>query len=179
MKKIIRVFLLVTAMACLGWATTIRPMSIDRLTQLATSIAEVHAMQTWCDWNPQHTQINTYTRVAITHSFKGQPASTVVVKQPGGTKDGITELIAGVRLIKAGDDAFLFLEPSSDNDGTMRVVGLMQGHFAVYRFGNETKVSNGVPNVTALGADGKLSPYTGAHMSIQELESRVNKAVAR
>ncbi len=179
MKIITRSVLLVFVVSCLGWATTIRPMSIERLTQLASSIVEAQAIQTWSDWNPQHTQIDTYTRLAVTRSFKGGPTSTVVVKQPGGTKDGITEVFVGVRHFKMGDDSFLFLEPSSDNDGTMRVVGLMQGHFAVYTVGSEKKVSNGVPNVTSMGPDGKLVRYGGARMSVQELESRVTKAVAR
>jgi hypothetical protein len=178
-KNAIRILALVLLAASLTWATTIRPMSVDRLTQLASNIVEAHVTQTWSQWDAQHTRIYTYTSLTVTRSLKGSQTSTVLVKQPGGTKDGITEIVYGVRHFRPGEDSVLFLEPSHDNDGAMRVVGLMQGNFLVYQSGGQTKVSNGVPNITAVTAGGQLTPYTGAHMTLQELETRVTKAVAQ
>ncbi len=154
-------------------------MSIDRLAQFASDIVEARVTQTWSEWDAQHTRIYTYTTLTVTRSLKGSQSSTVLVKQPGGTKDGTTEVVYGVRHFRPGEDAVLFLEPSRDNDGAMRVVGLMQGNFLVFNSAGERKVSNGVPNVTTLDSNGQLTPYTGAHMTLQEIESRVTKAVGQ
>lgn len=179
MKNTIRIIALVLLTACLAWATTIRPMSVDRLTQLASDIVEAHVTQTWSEWDAQHTRIYTYTRLNVTRSLKGSQTPSVLVKQPGGVKDGITEVVYGVRHFRSGEDSVLFLEPGRDNDGAMRVVGLMQGNFLVFKSQGELKVSNGVPNVTVVTTGGQLAPYTGSHMTLQELESRVTKAVAQ
>lgn len=180
MKQLTRIIILVLGMACLTWATTIRPMSVDRLTKLSSTIVEAHATQTWSEWNPEHTQIYTYTRLTVTRNFKGPQADSVLVKQIGGTVGQIKEVVYGVRHFRAGDDAFLFLEPSAENDGTMRVVGLMQGNFLIYRLASgELKASNGVPNVTVRSDNGQLAPYTGSQISVNELETRVTKAVSQ
>jgi hypothetical protein len=178
-KNTIRIIALVLLAACLAWATTVRPMSVDRLTQVASDVVEARVTQTWSEWDAQHTRIYTYSQLAVTRSLKGSQGSTVLVKQPGGTKDGITEVVFGVRHFRPGEDSVLFLEPSRDNDGAMRVVGLMQGNFLVFKSNGELKVSNGIPNVTTVTTGGQLAPYTGAHMTLQELESRVTKAVAQ
>lgn len=180
MKNIIRITTFVLAVACLTWATTIRPMSVERLTQLASTIVEARATETWSQWDAQHTRIYTYTRLNVSRSFKGQSASTVLVKQPGGTVGDRREVAFGVRHFRPGEDSFLFLEPSAENDGTMRVVGLMQGNFTIYKGANgQMETSNGVPNVTVASPEGKLSSYTGSRISLQELETRVTKAVAQ
>jgi hypothetical protein len=155
-------------------------MSVDRLTQLATVIVEGKVTQTWSDWDAAHTRIYSYTRLTVTKSFKGQQSSSIVVKQPGGLKDGIREVVYGVRHFRPGEDAFLFLESGPGNDGTLRVVGLMQGNFQIYKSASgETKVTNGVPRVTVLNAQGQVTPYAGSHLKLLELESRVTKAVGR
>ena len=178
MKNFARITILVLGLACLTWATTIRPMSVDRLTQLASAIVEAHATQTWSQWNTEHTQIFTYTRLSVTRTLKGQQSGSVLVKQIGGTVGQIKEVAYGVRHFQPGDDTFLFLEPSAENDGTMRIVGFIQGNFLIYKTKTgETKVSNGVPNVTVQTTSGQLTPYTGAHMTLNELETRVTKAV--
>ncbi len=178
MRKITRISILVLGMACLAWATTIRPMSVDRLTRLSSVIVEAHANQTWSQWNPEHTQIDTYTRLTVTRNFKGPQTTTVLVKQIGGTVGQIKEVAYGVRHLRPGDDAFLFLEPSAENDGTMRIVGLMQGNFLIHKtVAGEFMASNGVPNVTVRSANGQLTPFAGSQMALSELETRVSKAV--
>jgi len=180
-KKItIATLTIIVAAATFTWATTVRPMSVDRLTQLATTIVEAHVSQTWSEWDPAHTRIYTYTRLAVSKSLKGSQVSTILVKQPGGTKDGIREVAFGVRHFRSGEDAFLFLEPDASNDGAFRVVGLMQGNFLIGKTSNgKLMVSNGMPQVTVLNSRGQRGPYAGERMTLQELETSVTKAVAK
>jgi hypothetical protein len=158
-------------------ATTVKPMTVEELTSAATTIVEGQVTDTWSAWNPQHTLIYTFTRVRISKALKGRPDETVIVKQLGGSAGGYTQKVAGVHPMRSGDTAVLFLRPSEARDGTMVVVGLMQGSFRIER---ETKtgsvvVSNGVADVHQSTTAG-VSDYKGTKLALRELESRVRKA---
>src|ERR1700674_5765152 len=111
----------VTFLFVTGWltATTIVPVSVERLTGESSHVVEGQASQSWSQWNPQHSLIFTYTRFQVARTLKGQAPATIVVKQPGGSAEGYTQKIAGVRHWRAGDQAVLFLRPSQDMDGTL------------------------------------------------------------
>lgn len=180
MKKSLCLAALVLLAASIISATTVRPMSIEKLTGLADVVVEAHIIDSWSEWNAQHTRIYTFSRISITRALKGSQASTIVVKQPGGTKDGIKEVVFGVRHLVPGEDALLFLTPSSSNDGTLSVVGLMQGNFRIYKSASgEMKVSNGMPEVTVSEPGGKVGAFTGSRMTLKQIESHVRKAVAQ
>ena len=62
----------------------------------------------------------------------------------------------------------------------MAVVGLVQGRFRVLRSGASATVSNGVTGVMSFDpAQHALSVYQGGRMTLQQLETRVRKAVAQ
>jgi hypothetical protein len=169
-------FLFLTALLS---ATTIVPVSVERLTQESSHVVEGQATQSWSQWNPQHSLIFTYTRFQVARTLKGQAPATIVVKQPGGSAEGYTQKIAGVRHWRTGDQAVLFLRPSQEMDGTLEVTGLMQGNFLVHKSDTgETMVSNGVPDVSAYQASSNaVTQYRGSGMRLDELESRVQKAI--
>src|SRR5258705_4218168 len=93
-------------------ATTIVPVSVERLTRQSTHIVEAQASQSWSQWNPQHSLIFTYTQFQVARALKGQAPAMIVVKQPGGSAEGYTQKVAGVRHWRTGDQAVLFLRPS-------------------------------------------------------------------
>ena len=168
-------FMFVAAFAA---ATTVVPMSVERLTQASTDVVRAQAVETWSSWNAAHTQIFTYTRFSEAKRMKGARAATFIVKQMGGSAGGYTQHVAGVRHFLRGDEAVLFLRPSEAADGTYAVVGLMQGAFRVRRSAaGEPTVSNGVQGVETFDrASGKIGVYTGRTMRLSELESAVERA---
>ena len=159
-------------------ATTIVPVSVERLTQESSHIVEARASQSWSRWNPQHSLIFTYTRFQVARALKGQAPATIVVKQPGGSAEGYTQRVAGVRHWRSGEQTVLFLRPSPELDGTLEVTGLMQGNFIVHKSAaGETMVSNGVPDVSAYQASSNaVTQYRGSGRRLDELESRIRKA---
>ncbi len=170
------VFLLLAGMLS---ATTIIPVTVERLTNESSNVVEAQVVSSTSKWNPQHTLIFTYVTIQVTKSLKGSAQSSLVVKQIGGSAEGYTQKIAGVRYAKPGEQSVLFLRPSVTGDGTYEITGLMQGNFAVRKSARgETLVSNGVPGVSAY-QQGSTGEYTGTHMQLQELETRVQKAVQR
>ena len=173
MKRLAR--LLVFVAACLGAAnaTTIVPMSVEELTHAASQVVEAHALRSWCSWNAQHTLIYTYTAFQVSRRLKGQAAETVTVKQPGGSADGYTQKVSGVRQFQTGEDALLFLRPSQASDGTLVVVGLMQGNFQMaHTAAGETIVSNGISEADQYD-HGRVARFGGTSLRLAEAEARI------
>ena len=166
-----------------GWisATTIIPVSVERLTSESSHVLEAQAVNSWSQWNPQHSLIFTYTRFQVSRTLKGAVPTTIIVKQIGGSAEGYTQKVAGVRHWQAGDEAVLFLRPSIAGDGTFEVTGLMQGNFLVKSSADGEKVvSNGVMGVTAYeAASQQATPYRSHEMRLQDLESRIRKAAGQ
>lgn len=157
-------------------ATTIVPVSLERLTNESSHVVEARIVSSESKWNPQHTLIFTYTKIQVMKTLKGATQSSLVVKQIGGSAEGYTQKVAGVRYAKPGEQSVLFLRPSTLQDGTFEITGLMQGNFAVRKSATgETLVSNGVPGISAY-QQGSTGEYTGTHMRLQELELRVQRA---
>ena len=158
-------------------ATTVKPLTIEELTATASMVVEGQATETWSTWNTQHSLIYTFTRIHVTKTLKGTSAETVLVKQMGGTANGYTQRVAGVSPMRPGDLSVLFLRPSGANDGTMVIVGLMQGDFRVEREATtgSTIVNNDVSGVHQTSTQG-VTQYHGAKMTLRQLEARVLKA---
>jgi hypothetical protein len=164
--------------AAIASATTIKPMSIEDLSTAASAIVEGQAAESWSTWNPQHSLIYTFTRVRVSKTLKGSNDGTILLKQLGGSAGGYTQKVAGVHALMTGDQAVLFLRPSEAHDGTMVIVGLMQGNFRIER---ETKtgavvVNNGVNDVHQSTSTG-VTEYRGAKLTLKQLETRVRRAI--
>jgi hypothetical protein len=168
-------------------ATTIVPMSVEKLADVSSDVVVAHATKSWAQWNPQHTMISTYTQFSVDSQLKGTNGSAITVKQPGGSAEGYTQHVAGVRPWSAGESAVLFLRPSSGNDGTFVVSGLMQGNFRVRRSASGAAIAdNGVgaptkqvgDEVQSFNPESKsLTPYSGNRMNLDELERRVRTTI--
>ena len=177
MRRLV-IFFIVVIGAAFACGTTVKPMSIEDLTTAATTIVEGQAAESWSTWNPQHTLIYTFTRVRVSKTLKGSNDGIVLLKQLGGSAGGYTQKVAGVHPLMDGDQAVLFLRPSETRDGTMVIVGLMQGNFRIQR---ETKsgavlVNNGVNDVQQSTTTG-VTEYRGAKLTLRQLEARVRRAI--
>jgi hypothetical protein len=161
-------------------ATTVAPMTVERLTQVSALVVEGQAGETWSAWDAGHTTILTYTRFQVARTLKGAAAGTIMIKQIGGHAGGYAVKVAGVRHLQPGEEHVLFLHPSLAGDGTFVIAGLMQGDFQVHRTATEATVTNGVPGVHSYErSTGTMQEFTGSRMSLGQLEDRVQKAVAR
>lgn len=159
-------------------ATTVKPLSIERLTRASSDVVLARAESQWVEWNAQHTLMHTYTRFRVSRAIKGGAAQTYTVRQMGGRADGLEQKIIGVRSWRVGEEAVLFLHPSQEQPGSHVVTGLMQGDFRLVREQKETYVTNGVPGVEALSDSGKHETFAGTRLTLRALEQRV-RAVER
>ena len=172
--------LLISAIMLLGVcsSTTIEPRSVEQLTRDSSDVIVGTAGTPRSVWNAAHTMIYTLTTVRIEHVLKGQRSGSIPVTQMGGRLDGIQTKVAGVRQFDTGERAALFLRPSVDMPGTYVITGLMQGRFTIANSNGKEVVSNGVSGVTTYDRkSGELQEFSGAEMTLQQLESRVKRAV--
>jgi hypothetical protein len=133
-----RLLLLLIAFAGICWvqslrATTLVRMSLDQLAQASSAIIRGRVVSQETRWNPRHTQILTYTTIAVGQTLKGTPPSRLVIEQIGGKVGNLRSYVPGTARIQAETDYVLFLEPSSAQPAHYLPVGMMQGVYRVYR----------------------------------------------
>lgn len=181
MKTLLKTVFLVALISAIAAGTTVVPLSVEKIAAASAHVIEGTAGESWSQWNPQHTLIYTYTRFHVSRTLKGSVPPTVIVRQLGGSAEGYTQHVAGVRHWRQGEQSVLFLHPSEGNDGTLSVTGLMQGNFALYRApSGAIMVTNGMPGVSAYQpSTNAVSAYQGNVMRLDELESRVQKGGQR
>lgn len=158
-------------------ATTVRPASVESMAMRASLVAEGTAVASWSQWNPQRTMIVTYTRFRVSRVLKGGAPAEVTIRQPGGSVGVYKDVVHGVRYLRPGTEAALFLKESGDQDRAMVVVGLMQGMFRIQRDASGAAfVTNGVSGVEAQDEKGVVRSFRGVRIPLSEFEARVSKA---
>ena len=184
-RRALKILMACMACAALAAATSVIPISLQQLTQRASTVVEARAQNSWSQWNPQHTLIFTYTRFAVMKALKGETPQTIVVRQMGGKVGTLRQTVAGVRSWRPGEESMLFLRPSAEGNGVMAIVGLMQGDFRITRTATGVTASNGVPQSRQYDVKqyqrGSATPeiYTGEAMPLRQLESQVAGMVAK
>ena len=126
-----RLMLLFTILSTAMVATTVRPVTVESMAARASLVAEGRAISSWSQWNAEHTMIVTYTRFRVSRVLKGGAAAEVTIRQPGGSVGVYKDKVHGVRYLRPGAEAALFLKESGEGDRAMVVVGLMQGMFRI------------------------------------------------
>lgn len=181
--KIRRAMLALVSAIVLGvgaWATSVIPISVEELSRRASLIVEAKAMNSWSEWNPDHSMIFTFTRFEVSRSLKGSAVQQVVVRQMGGHVGHTEQRVSGLRSWLPGEESMLFLRPSEAGGGVMSVVGLMQGNFRITRFSSgPAMATNGVPQVKIYSPESASTTASSSstEMPLPQLEARVKAAV--
>jgi hypothetical protein len=90
-------------------ATTVVALSRDELTAQSDLIVRASVVSQRSGWNDDHSQIVTWTRLRVAEYLKGSGATELVLRQFGGTVDGMTSEIPGDARLVVGQHAVLFL----------------------------------------------------------------------
>ena len=98
-------------------ATVVLALTMDELTARAQLIVHATAQRSVVGWDEPRARIWTWTELVVTETLKGDAASTIVVKQPGGVVGEVGQEVSGVATFKPGEEVVLFLEPSPDEPG--------------------------------------------------------------
>jgi hypothetical protein len=112
--------------------TTLVQLSLEQMSEASTAIVRARVVNQETLWNAPHTEIMTYTTLEVENVLKGQPGSTLVVEQLGGTIGHFAEHVSGTVHFRPDVSYVLFLEPAGDT-GRYLVVGMAQGAYRIYR----------------------------------------------
>lgn len=176
MKALSR-FAVVLLVSLAAAATTIVPMSIERLARASTDVVLAESADSWTEWDASHKLIYTVTRFHVQRAIKGAPPTEIFVKQLGGSNGGYQQKVAGVRHWRSGEQRVLFLHPAESHDGRYVVTGLMQGNFAVKTQESDPVVSNGIDGVESFDPQTRaVKAFRGSAMRLSRLAAAVRRA---
>jgi hypothetical protein len=112
------------ALAC-ARATTLLQLSLDDMIQQSSGI--VRAQVTGSTSRLRGQNIYTYYHLQILETAKGAPGREIDVAVPGGTMNGVRDMVPGAPALNAGSQYVVFLWTS--RSGLTQIIGLSQGLF--------------------------------------------------
>lgn len=110
-------------------ATLAPQMTFDEVVAEAESIVHGVVTARRAGWDAEHAAIWTHYEIEVIETFKGEPASTLTVSEPGGEVDGARMEIVGAPRYRIGDEVTVFAAPTPI--GYRRTCGWGQGKFIV------------------------------------------------
>ena len=163
-------------------ATTLVRMSLDQLTQASTEVIRGHVASQETLWNPAHTRIYTYTTIAVDQTYKGNPGSTLIVQQPGGTIGKVHVFVAGTIQFHSQSGYVLFLERSAADPSKFLPVGMIQGAYRIYRDATMQEENLILPLGSlrrGAPASGTGSIMAGSAVPVRQFQREISTALSR
>lgn len=181
MQRAFLFLLLLTTSASLAAATTVLDVPLDELAKTSPAIVEgvVTARKTQ---RTKDRRFETLTTLRVTRSHKGEIPAQIVIKQHGGTLDGVTHAIPGDATFAEGEEVLVFLEPSAVTKGTFILVGMAATKFRIERTGDGPVVIRDVGDLglARRGPDGviKATPaQDNAPLSLDAMRRNISSAL--
>lgn len=123
-------------------ATTFVNRPLKAVVEESSLVVRGRTGDSYSDWGKSDRSIYTYTYFYITEVIKGSLSdSKILLRQPGGIKDGIEMNVPGAAGFSIDEDVVLLLGSKSD-DGSYDVPGLVTGKYMVKESGGKTFLEN-------------------------------------
>lgn len=113
-------------------ATVAIALSRAQLVSRAELIVRATVGEQRSTWNETHTQIITFTTLHVSRVWKGQSQPVLVLRQFGGSVDGLTSRVNGDATFRQGEDAVFFLRQGA---GVVYLTALAQSVYVVNQQG--------------------------------------------
>ena len=125
-------------------ATSVLPVSLQRMTTTATMIFHGTVIENEVKLDQTSGRVATYTTFKVNEVIKGDPGNTHTIKQIGGQLPGsnVRQLIHGVPQFSVNQEYVIFL-PEASSLGFSSPIGLSQGKFDIRKLNGESMVSSG------------------------------------
>jgi len=155
-------------------ATSVIGVDLEQLTRQSDVVVHGTVKGKESRWSGDGRRILTDVQIEVRESFKGPPARTVTVQQPGGVVGDIGQRVDGLATFDVGEEVVVFLE----RWGTQRfqVTAAAQGKFRVERSSDGTRAF-AVPDHDAdadlVDASGQAAKSRLQTLDLSELRDRV------
>lgn len=130
--------LLTSLLAKIGFATTMRKLTINDLIHGAHKIVIGTCTAITSQWNEDHSYIFSHVTIQVSESLKGQPPPKIVLTQSGGVVGDKAMHVVGGATFRQGEEVLLFLREMSVRETKegpkkiiTRVFGMSQGKFTI------------------------------------------------
>ena len=166
-----RTILLLLGAAAVCCASTVPRMSLEEIIDQSELIASGQVLKSSSAWDNSHQFIWTHYEIAVHDITKGNRTQTLVVSEPGGTADGLTQYIPGTVTFRAGEEVALFLYRTPI--GYLRTVGWGQGKFTITP---EQRVYSDFGRLELAAAKAAGTPVGSlSGLSVSEFKTRVSR----
>jgi hypothetical protein len=146
-------------------AATLEKLSLEEMSAKATLI--VRGRVTGCAGEARGSMIYTRCALLVSERWKGQAGSQLNFYIPGGSTQGLRQVITGAPKLAGGDEYVLFLW--TGRSGINHVIGLSQGVFDL------TPDAKGVVTARRDAATTVMLDRSGNHVADEALELRVSE----
>lgn len=115
-----------------SFATTFMNRNLGDVIQEAPFIVRGTVGSSYANWDKSQQQIYTYTDFNVTEVLKGTiKESRILLRQPGGSKDGMELMIPGTAHFAPGEEVVVLLSPKIEEDQSYDVPGFTTGKYRV------------------------------------------------
>lgn len=151
----IPLFMILLCCSLQAAATSVLPVSLQRMAQTAEMIFHGTAIGNEVRLDQASGRVATYTSFKVIEVIKGNPGATHTIKQIGGQLPGsnVRLMIHGVPRFDVGEEYVIFL-PKASSLGFASPIGLSQGKFDIRKLNGQAVVTDG----RALAAVMKTTP---------------------
>lgn len=104
-----------------AWSSTIAPADVVQTVGTATAVVHATAISSSSHWNETRSLIVTDTQFQVHETLKGDPASAITVRVPGGRIGKLLVEVPGITGFATGDEVVLAL--TRDQHGAFCVTG--------------------------------------------------------
>jgi len=163
------------AIAACASATTLQQLSLDDMIQQSTAI--VRAKVTGSSSGLRGQNIYTYYHLEILETAKGGSAREIDVAVPGGTANGMREMVVGAPALTTGSQYVVFLW--TGRSGLTQIIGLSQGLFLASPDGaGKINLTRPAGADLMLDKSGKAVSEQPLGLDWSDLRSRVHQELA-
>jgi hypothetical protein len=158
-------------------ATAVLGVDLDQLTRQSAVVVHGTVKSKESRWSGDGRRILTDVQIDVRESFKGSPARTVTVQQPGGVVGDIGQRVDGLASFDVGEEVVVFLERWGAQ--RFQVTGAAQGKFRVQRSSDGTRafaVPDPAADAELVDAAGQPTRTRLQSLELSELRDRVRAA---
>jgi hypothetical protein len=160
-------------------ATTMLRLDVPELAQSSDTVVHGTVRRVESRWSGDRRRIITDVEIQVTEALKGEPGSTVLLIQPGGSVGDIGQAVHGSASFTPGEEVVVFLERKGAS--AFRLSGMAQGKYQVRRAADSQTVlavPEDTQQVLLLDPDTRqATTATRKTLTLQELKTAIRTAL--
>ena len=181
MKRSLALIILMLLFSSPAFATVLQAMSVEEMSLSAEAIVRGVVTDVSAFKDPKTERIYTLNTVSVTERIKGQSPDSVVVRQIGGTYQGMTVQVPGTPRFEVGEQVVLFLT----KEGSLHFLrGMGQGGFSIVKDNGVEMAKQKLAGASLFKqnkttGEKQVVHETGLNIPVKDLMTRIQAALKK